>query len=85
MSRFGGVLGFDLGRREARRAFLAALELVTEATSFGGVLTHAPSGAAAGAATTCPTGFIRLSAGCEDAEDLVADVRAGARRVSCRR
>src|SRR5207248_1632197 len=37
MSRFGAIVCFDLGSRERAERFLAACELVAEATSFGGV------------------------------------------------
>ena len=42
--------------------------------------TRPPSGARAGAPTTCREGFIRFSAGIEDAADLRGRRRAGARR-----
>jgi len=73
MSRFGCVVGFDLGRREAAERFLSRAELVWEATSFGGVVTTAERRARWGG-DPIGEGFIRFSAGCEDAEDLVADV-----------
>jgi cystathionine gamma-lyase len=87
MRRFGTVVSFDLGSRGRAERFLGAAELVTESTSFGGVHTTAerrarwaPQGdTAAGAAPLgddVPEGFVRLSAGCEDGDDLVADVRA---------
>jgi cystathionine gamma-lyase len=64
---------FALESEAAAQAFLAASELVTEATSFGGVHTMAERRARWGGDDVEP-GFIRLSAGIEDAEDLVADV-----------
>ena len=73
MSRFGCVVGFDLGERGAAERFLDRAELVWEATSFGGVVTTAERRARWGG-DPIGEGFIRLSAGCEDAEDLVADV-----------
>jgi len=73
MRGFGTVLAFDVGSRERAERFLAACELVTEASSFGGVLTTAERrGRWSGDGV--PDGFIRLSAGCEDTADLVADV-----------
>jgi cystathionine gamma-lyase len=74
MRRFGTVLCFDLGSRERAEAFLEAAELVTEATSFGGVITTAERRGRWGG-DDVPEGFIRLSAGCEATEDLVADVQ----------
>jgi cystathionine gamma-lyase len=73
MTRFGTVLCFDLGSRERAEAFLDAAELVTDATSFGGVVTTAERRARWGS-DEVPEGFIRLSAGCEATEDLLADV-----------
>ena len=73
MTRFGTILCFDLGSRERAESFLERTALVTEATSFGGVHTTAERRGRWGR-DEVPQGFIRLSAGCEDAEDLVADV-----------
>jgi cystathionine gamma-lyase len=70
---FGTVVSFDLGDRGRAEAFLAAAELVTEATSFGGVRTTAERRARWGG-DDVPEGFVRLSAGCEDTADLVADI-----------
>ena len=73
MRGFGTVVVFDAGSRERAERFLASAELVTEATSFGGVQTTAERrGRWSGDDVT--DGFIRLSAGCEDAPDLLADV-----------
>ena len=73
MRRFGTLLCFDLGSRERAEAFLGAARLVTEATSFGGVPTTAERRARWGG-DDVPEGFIRLSAGCEATDDLLADV-----------
>ena len=73
MSRFGPLVAFDLGSRDRAEAFLAACELVIEATSFGGLHTTAERRGRWGG-ESLPEGFIRLSAGCEDADDLLADV-----------
>ncbi|MEA2418832.1 MAG: cystathionine gamma-lyase [Thermoleophilaceae bacterium] len=73
MRGFGTVIAFDLGSRERAVRFLAACELVTEATSFGGVLTTAERRGRWGG-DDVTEGFIRLSAGCEDTADLLADV-----------
>jgi cystathionine gamma-lyase len=69
----GGVIGFDAGGRERAEAFLAACDLVIEATSFGGVHTTAERRARWGG-DEIPEGWIRLSAGIEDAADICADV-----------
>jgi cystathionine gamma-lyase len=73
MSGFGSVIAFDLGSRERADRFLAAAELVTEATSFGSVHTTAERRLRWGG-DDVPEGYIRLSAGCEETADLIADV-----------
>ena len=72
MQRFGTVVSFTLRNRQQAEAFLEACELVYEATSFGGIHTTAERRARWGG-DTIPEGFIRLSAGCEDTDDLLAD------------
>jgi len=69
----GSVVCFTLETAERAQAFLAALELVAEATSFGGLHSTAERRARWGTDRVAP-GFIRFSAGCEDVADLVADV-----------
>lgn len=72
--QIGGVLGFELrGGAPAARRFLAAAGLIAEATSFGGVHSSAERRARWGYGDA-PEGWIRLSAGIEDAADLLADV-----------
>jgi cystathionine gamma-lyase len=73
---FGPVVSFELADAAAARRFLDTAELVTEATSFGGVHTLAERRARWGL-DAVPEGFIRLSAGIEDPADLLADL-AGA-------
>ncbi len=73
MSRFGSVIGFVLDDQARAERFLAACKLVTEATSFGGVHTTAERRARWGS-DAVSEGFIRLSAGCEDARDLIDDI-----------
>jgi cystathionine gamma-lyase len=74
MRRFGGVLAFELASHTAVTRFVQASRLVVYATSFGGLHTTADRRAQWGDAV--PDGFVRLSAGCEDTDDLVADVLA---------
>jgi cystathionine gamma-lyase len=76
MRAFGSVLTFDLGSRERADAFLASLHLVANATSFGGLHSTAERRGRWGG-DVVPEGFIRFSAGCEDPEDLAADVIRG--------
>lgn len=73
MRHLGALLGFTLASEAAAEAFLAAAQLVADATSFGGVHTTAERRARWGM-DDVPPGFIRLSAGIEDPEDLIADV-----------
>ena len=74
MRRWNGVIGLTLASEAAVGRFLAASRLVASATSFGGVRTSADRRQRWGDAV--PPGFLRLSVGCEDADDLVADLRA---------
>jgi cystathionine gamma-lyase len=74
MRRWNGVLGFTLPSVEAVGEFLAASRLVGSATSFGGLRTTADRRRRWG--DDVQAGQVRLSAGCEDPADLVADVRA---------
>ena len=69
----GPLVGFTLDGAERAQRFLGSLELVAEATSFGGAHSTAERRARWGTDDVAP-GFIRFSAGCEDAEDLLADV-----------
>jgi cystathionine gamma-lyase len=73
MRRFGPLVGFTLDGAARAQRFLAALDLVAEATSFGGVHSSAERRARWGTDDVAD-GFIRFSAGCEDAADLLADV-----------
>ena len=74
MRRIPGVVSFDLGNADRVARFLAAAELVFAATSFGGVHTTADRRAQWGDDTS--PGFVRLSCGIEDTEDLIADLTA---------
>jgi cystathionine gamma-lyase len=73
MAFTGPLVSFTLASAERADAFLGACELVVEATSFGGVHSSAERRARWGT-DDVPEGFIRFSAGCEDAADLLADV-----------
>ncbi|MFI7499448.1 cystathionine gamma-lyase [Streptomyces sp. NPDC049687] len=73
MRRYGCVVSFTLPTRARAERFLEALRLVDDATSFGGVRSTAERRGRWGG-DAVPEGFIRLSVGAEDSEDLVADV-----------
>jgi cystathionine gamma-lyase len=74
----GSVVCFDLGTEARAQAFLAACELVAEATSFGGLHANAERRARWGS-DAVGAGFIRLSAGVEDTVDLLADLERALR------
>jgi cystathionine beta-lyase/cystathionine gamma-synthase len=86
MGLTGGVLSFDvLGGLEAGARVVEAARLCRSATSLGGpetLLSHPASTSHAGldddelAAAGISAGTIRLSAGLEDTDDVVADVLA---------
>ncbi|MFD5472215.1 cystathionine gamma-lyase [Streptomyces sp. NPDC127105] len=73
MRRYGCVVSFTLPTRARAERFLDALRLVDPATSFGGVRSTAERRGRWGG-DAVPEGFIRMSVGAEDPEDLVADV-----------
>ena len=73
MSYFGAVLCFVLRDKSAAEKFLSASKLLTDATSFGGICSTAERRARWGGDEIAP-GFIRMSAGCEDVEDLIEDI-----------
>ncbi len=76
MRGYGSLVSFDLESRERAEAFLGALALVRQATSFGGVHSIAERRARWGS-DSVGEGFIRFSVGCEAAEDILADVEQG--------
>ncbi|MFF7970472.1 cystathionine gamma-lyase [Streptomyces sp. NPDC007905] len=73
MRGYGCVVSFTLPTRARAERFLAELRLVEDATSFGGVRSTAERRGRWGG-DAVPEGFIRMSVGAEDSEDLVADV-----------
>jgi cystathionine gamma-lyase len=73
MRVFGSVVGFVLPDAEWAQRFLDRADLVIEATSFGGVHTTAER-RGRWRTDDVPEGFIRLSAGIENTDDLLADV-----------
>ncbi len=84
LSGFGGMVGLELkgGLRSAER-MLRRLKLVAHAPSLGGVeslvseprlTSHRDLSPEQRAAIGIPDGFLRLSCGLEDADDIVADL-----------
>ena len=81
MDFFGPVVSFELDSRGAAERFLGACRIIVEATSFGGLHTTAERRARWGADAVAE-GFIRLSAGCEHASDLLGDLAQALGAVS---
>lgn len=73
MRVFGSVLGFVLPDARWAERFLERADLIIQATSFGGVHTTAER-RVRWRSDDVPEGFIRLSVGIENTEDLLADV-----------
>ena len=90
MSGFGGMLSFELGGKAQAEAFLNALELATLAESLGGIeslachpatMTHGAIPTDERAKLGISDGLVRLSIGCEDVQDLIADFDRALSRV----
>jgi methionine-gamma-lyase len=88
---FGGILAFEVqGGRRAGEAFMDGLELCLRATSLGGVDTVVSHPASTShrqysdeqlAAAGVSPGLLRVSVGCEDADDVIGDFRQALDRV----
>jgi cystathionine beta-lyase/cystathionine gamma-synthase len=84
LNGFGGMLGLELkGGVKATEPLLKRLRLVTHAPSLAGVETliseprltsHKSIGPEGRAKIGIPDGFLRLSCGLEDAEDIIGDL-----------
>ncbi|MEE2034443.1 cystathionine gamma-lyase [Rhodococcus chondri] len=72
MRRFGPLVTFRLPDEDSFHRLVRNSGLVTSATSFGGIHTTADRRARWGDAV--PAGFVRLSCGIEDTDDLLADL-----------
>jgi cystathionine beta-lyase/cystathionine gamma-synthase len=90
MRGFGGMLSFDLGSLEAARRLLNAVQLMALAESLGGVetlishpasMTHASVPEDRRARIGITPGLVRISAGVEDADDLLEDLAQALDRV----
>jgi cystathionine beta-lyase/cystathionine gamma-synthase len=81
---FGGLMSIELsGGADAADKFVKKLKLISHASSLGGVDTlviepryssHAHMTSEERAAIGIPDGFLRLSIGIENAEDIIADI-----------
>ena len=81
---FGGMLGLELaGGAAATERMLGRLQVITHAPSLAGVesliseprlTSHRALGPEGRAAMGIPDGFLRVSCGIEDADDLIADL-----------
>jgi cystathionine beta-lyase/cystathionine gamma-synthase len=87
---FGALITFDLGTRDAAGRFLEALRLCSLGESLGGVetlishpatMTHAGYTPGERAALGIGDGLVRISVGCEDANDLTADLDRGLQAI----
>jgi len=90
MLRFGGMLGFEVADFDTACRFLDTLNVCVQAVSLGDVITliehpastthHAYSPEEL-AAIGLNQGYIRISVGIEDADDLIADLDAGLSKI----
>lgn len=72
MSRFGGMVSVELADAAAVHRLVERSELLTAATSFGGLHTSVDRRARWG--DRVPDGFARIALGIEDTDDLLADI-----------
>lgn len=84
MSGFGGMVSVDVGSLEEARRVLPRFRIFSLAESLGGVeslishpatMTHASVPAEVRHRKGLTDGLIRLSVGCEDADDLIEDIQ----------
>lgn len=80
MERFGFLISFVLASEDAAEDFINGCELMESATSFGGVHTSAERRTRRG--DIVPPGFIRMSIGCEPAEELWEAIKGSLDRLS---
>ena len=89
-SGFGSMISFELGSRDNAARFLESVKLCSLAESLGGIetlishpatMTHAGYTQPERDALGITDGLVRISVGCEDAEDLIEDLRRGLSRL----
>lgn len=90
MRGFGGMVSVEMGSLEAGKQFVKNVRLFALAESLGGVeslichpasMTHASIPKEERDKLGLTDGLVRLSVGCEDAEDLIEDVRSALEKV----
>ncbi|MDH3492136.1 MAG: PLP-dependent aspartate aminotransferase family protein [Acidobacteriota bacterium] len=90
MRGFGGMVSFDLGGFEEGKAFMNGLDLISIATSLGGVesiaqhsasMTHAVLSKEERKTAGISEGLIRLSVGIEDKGDIEKDILSALERL----
>jgi cystathionine gamma-synthase len=75
MKKFGGIVSFEVaGGAESAEAVISRLQLLTAATSLGGVETLIERRGRWEGEHNLPPGLVRMSVGIEDVEDLWADL-----------
>jgi cystathionine beta-lyase/cystathionine gamma-synthase len=87
---FGAIISIDVGSLENAKKFMSSLEIFKLAESLGGVeslvdhpaiMTHASVTPETRAKLGITDGFLRLSIGIEDKEDLIEDLKKGLGRI----
>jgi len=87
---YGSMISFDLGSREAAARLLEKVRLCSLGESLGGIetlishpatMTHAGYTQEERDALGIGDGLVRISVGCEDVEDLIADLARGLEKV----
>ena len=90
MPKFGAMLTFELGSKEAAEAFLFSLDLCSFAASLGGprttlqipaYMSFLDAGAAERAKMGVRDGMVRVSLGLEDVDDIIADFHQALSRI----
>ena len=90
MTGFGGMLSFETGSLENAKTVLKSVRLCSLAESLGGVetlishpatMTHASVPAEERARIGITDGLVRISAGIEDVEDLIADLEQALAKI----
>ena len=88
--KFGGMIGFDVPNFDAACKLLDSLEICVLAVSLGDVITLIEHPASTTHSSYSPedleaiglkNGYIRISVGIEDADDLIADLEQGLSKI----